>query len=107
MYEDEGEVQRDQNSQKRLKKALMDRLKRQQLEEQKKEIIKRLIDNAAYSRLMNIKLSNYELYSQLIDLIIQLAQTNRIRGKLTEEQFVEILKRATERRETTLEYKHK
>lgn len=107
MYENEGEGQQDPNNQKRLRKVLMDQIKRQQIERQKKEVVKKLVDNAAYERLMNIKISNYDLYAQLIDLVISLAQSNRIRGKLTEEQLVEILKRTTERREPKLEFKHK
>ena len=97
----------DQQSQKRMKKALMEQLKRQQIEQQKKEIIKRLMDQAAYDRLMNIRISNSDLYSQLVDLIISLAQQNRLQGKLTEQQLLSILEKATARPDTKIEYKHK
>lgn len=68
---------------------------------------KQLLDANAYERLTNIKAANYELYLQLLDLIISLAQSNRIQGKLTEAQFVAILNKVTYRREPTIEFKHK
>ncbi len=103
-YEEEAD---DQQTQKRLRKALMEQMRRQQVEQQKKEIIKKLMDQAAYDRLMNIKIANADLYTQLIDLIISLAQQNRIQGKLTEQQLLQILAKVTQRPDTTIEYKHK
>lgn len=97
----------DQRSQKRLRKALMEQMKRQQMEQQKKEVIKKLMVQAAYDRLMNIRLSNPDLYAQLIDLIISLAQSNRLQGKLTEEQLLSILQKVTYRPDTKIEFKHK
>lgn len=102
-----AENDENQPDQRRLRKAVMDQLKRQQMEQQKKDVVKKLMDSAAYDRLMNIRLSNNELYSQLIDLIISLAQSGRIQGKLTEEQLLAILQKVTNRREPTLEFKHK
>ena len=85
----------------------MEQMKRQQIEQQKKDIIKRLMDQSAYDRLMNIRISSPDLYAQLIDLIISLAQSNRIQGKLTEQQLLQILEKATYRPDTKIEYKHK
>lgn len=82
-------------------------MKKQQIEQQKKEIVKRFLDQGAYDRLMNIRLSNSDLYTQLVDLIISLAQSNRIQGKLTEEQLLQILEKVTYRPDTKIEYKHK
>jgi DNA-binding TFAR19-related protein (PDSD5 family) len=97
----------DQHNQKRLRKALMDQMKRQQIEQQKKEVIKRLMDQAAYDRLMNIRISSPDLYTQLVDLIISLAQTQRLQGKLTEGQLLAILQKVTYRPDTKIEFKHK
>ena len=97
----------DQQSQKRLRKAIMGQMKRQQIEQQKREIVRKLMDQAAYDRLMNIKISNQDLYSQLVDLVISLAQSNRIQGKLTEAQLLQILEKVTYRPDTKIEYKHK
>ncbi|MFI5412506.1 MAG: DNA-binding protein [Candidatus Micrarchaeales archaeon] len=95
------------HDQKRLRKALMEQLKRQQIEQQKREVIKKLMDQAAYDRLMNIKIANNDLYTQLVDLIINLAQSNRLQGKLTEQQLLQILEKVTYRPDTKIEYKHK
>jgi programmed cell death protein 5 len=103
-YEEEND---DQQSQKRLRKALMEQVKRQQIEQQKKDMIKKLMDQSAYDRLMNIKISNNDLYTQLVDLIISLAQSNRLQGKLTEQQLLQILEKVTYRPDTKIEYKHK
>ncbi|MCL5430122.1 MAG: DNA-binding protein [Candidatus Marsarchaeota archaeon] len=95
------------SQQKRIRKALMDQYKRLQMEAQKKEIVKKFMEPAAYERLMNIRASNPELYSQLVDLIISLAQGNRLKGRLTEAQLVSILEKVTYRPETKIEFKHK
>jgi DNA-binding TFAR19-related protein (PDSD5 family) len=103
-YEDSEE---QPNNQRRLRKAIEARMRAAELEQQKKEALRKLTDQAAYDRLMNIRLSNQELYSQIVDLIIQLAQTNRINGKLTETQLLAILQKVTYKKEPTMEFKHK
>ncbi len=77
------------------------------MEQQKKEILKKLMEQPAYDRLMNIRISNADLYSQLVDLVISLAQSNRIQGKLTEAQLLQILEKVTYRPDTKIEYSHK
>ncbi len=90
-----------------MQKALMERQKMILAERQRKDAMLRLLEPAAYERLMNVRISNTELYQQLVNLIISLAQQNRINGKLTEKQLLQILERATVTPETKIEYKHK
>ena len=71
------------------------------------EIAKRLLDPSAYERLTNIKMSNPELYRQLVNMLISLAQQNRIQGKVTEQQFRSLLERLTQKEETNIEFRHK
>jgi programmed cell death protein 5 len=97
----------EQQYQKRLQKRIADVMKRTQLEERKKAVIKRLTEPAAYERLMNIKASNPELYGQLVDMMISIIQSNRVAGKITEQQLVSLLERMTARNETTIEFRHK
>jgi programmed cell death protein 5 len=78
-----------------------------QQEQQRREIARRLMTSEAYERLMNVRLSNRELYTQLLNLIIQMAQGNRIAGKLTEEQLRSLLSRLTYKPEPTVQFKHK
>ncbi len=102
-YEEESEGQQ----QKKLKKRLMEQYQRAQMEQQRKEIMQKLLEPAAYDRLMNIRLSNPELYVQLVNLVISLAQSERLSGKLTEAQLIAILQKVTYKPDTKIEYKHK
>ena len=102
----EGEEENPQSEQK-MRKALMEQLKRQQAEQQRKEILRTLVEPPAFERIMNIRLSNPDLYGQLVNLIISLAQQNRLQGKLTEQQLLQILEKVTSRPDTKIEYKRK
>ncbi len=97
----------EQQYQKRLQKRIADAMKRAQMEEKKKEIIKRVTEPAAYERLMNIRASNPELYGQLINMMISIIQSNRVAGKISEQQLISLLERMTARNETTIEFRHK
>lgn len=97
----------DPEQQKKLRKAVMEQLKRQQIEQQKKELVRTLVEPAAYERLMNVRVSNPELYAQIVDLIISLAQQGRLQGKLTETQFMAIMQKITYKPDTKIEFKHK
>ncbi len=105
MYEQEDNQQEPNNA--KIRKMVQERMKRLQIEEQKKNVMQKLLDPAAYNRLMNIRLSNRELFDQVMDLIISLAQSNRIQGRLTEKQLIGILERVTYKKEPTLQFKHK
>jgi programmed cell death protein 5 len=91
----------------KIQKALQKRMRVMQEEQQKRELARRFMTPEAYERLMNVRISNRELYSQLINLILAMVQQNRLSGKLTEEQLKQILGKLTFRPEPTIEYKHK
>jgi programmed cell death protein 5 len=101
------EEEDQQRYQKQLQKRYSEALKRAQLEQRKAEIVKRLLDAKAYERLTNIKASNYELYSQLVDLLIAFAQQNRVQGTVSEAQLKSLLEKLTYKKETTIEFHHK
>lgn len=92
---------------KRLRKMLAEQYRAAAIEQQKKEAIQKLLEPAAYTRLMNVRASNPELYTQLVDLIISLAQQQRFAGRLTEAQLIQILQKVTYRPDTKIEFKHK
>ncbi|MGD0728820.1 MAG: DNA-binding protein [Candidatus Micrarchaeaceae archaeon] len=93
--------------QKKLKKRVAEAIKNAQIEQQKKEILKQFLDDKAYERIMNVRISNYDLYNQLVNMVVALAQNNRISGKLTEAQLKSIIEKMTYKREPTIEFKHK
>ncbi len=97
----------DEQYQKRMRKRVTEALRAAQLEQQKKEILRRFLDGTAYDRMMNIRVSNPDLYDQLVSLIVSLVQSNRITGKMTENQLKLLLARATYKKEPTISFKHK
>ncbi len=97
----------EEDGQRRLKKKVAAALKNMQIEQQKKEIMKQLLDGPAYDRLMNIRIANHELYSQITGIIISLAQTNRIQGKMGEQQLMSLINRITFKKEPTIHFQHK
>jgi len=90
-----------------MRKEMARRIKAMQIEQQKREIAKKYMTTEAYERLMNVRISSYELYSQLIDIIIAMVQAKRISAKLTEPQLKEILARLTYKPESTISFQHK
>ncbi len=91
----------------KMRKEFSKRIKAMQLEQQKKEIAMKFTTNEAFERLMNVRVSNRELYDQIINLIINMAQSNRVVNKLTDEQLKAILGKLTFRPEPKIEFKHK
>jgi len=101
------EADDEQQYQKKMRKRLSDAIKAAQIEQQKKDIMRQFLDDKAYERLMNIRISNQDLYEQIVRMVVQLAQSNRISGKITEPQLKSILSKMTFKREPTIEFKHK
>ncbi len=104
MSDEEGQENQEE---KRYRKRMADLIKAQQLEQQKKEILKKFLDDEAYERVMNIKLTNQELYDQLVNVIISLAQSNRLTSKVTNAQLKDLITRLTYRPDTKIEFKRK
>jgi DNA-binding protein len=92
---------------KEVRKRIMKAMKEAQVEQQRKALLRQVLDDKAYERMMNVRASNYELYKQLVGVIASLAQSNRIQGKLTEPQFISILTRLTSRPESQISFKRK
>lgn len=97
----------EEKYEKKLRKRVNDAIRNAQLEAQKKEILRQFLEAKAYERIMNIRISNNELYNQLVNLVVSLAQSNRLTGKISEEQLRSIIEKITYKREPTIEFKHK
>jgi len=77
----------------------MDELRREQeaqeeLEAKKRAIMRAILETDAKDRLARIKLAHPELAESIEAQLIMLAQSGRIRQKISDEMFVEILKKA-------------
>lgn len=78
-----------------------------QAEQQKRMAIKKYLTVGAYERLMNVRVANFELYSQLVNMLLATVQNQGISGQINEEQLKQILGRLTYKKESTIEFKHK
>ncbi len=97
----------ENEQQNNARKRMAARMRAVQIEQQKREIARKYTTIEAYERLMNVRLSNHELYAQLMDIIIAMIQSKRITSKLTEPQLKEILARLTYKPESTITFQHK
>jgi len=80
----------------------------QEMESQKKSLLRSLVDAKAYERLMNVRLANPELYDQLVSLIAYLYRGGQVKGKITEAQVLQLLTKLRGReREPTITVKRK
>lgn len=92
---------------KQARKRYEAAVKRMQEDLQKKEFARRILDDGAYERLMNVKLSNAELYEQVLSMLVSFVQSRRMAGKVSEKELVALLQRVTERHEPTISFRHK
>jgi len=83
------------------------KLQQLQLEMQKKEILRRMLDDGAYSRMMNVRMSSPELYDKVVSSLAYLAQSGKIRSKLSDEQVRALLVQMTAKPETKIEFRSK
>ena len=97
----------DNDAQAKMRKEMLRRLKEMQIEQEKKAAVKRFMTPEAYERLMNVRVANAELFSQLLDLLIAMARGNRIQGNITEAQLRDLLSKLTFKPESKIEFKHK
>ncbi len=97
----------DTEAQAKLKKEAYKRLKEMQAEQEKKSLVRKAMTVGAYERLMNVRVANYELYTQLLDLLIAMIRGNRIASVITEKQLKDLLARLTFKPESKIEFKHK
>ncbi|MEM2137895.1 MAG: DNA-binding protein [Candidatus Anstonellaceae archaeon] len=99
--EDEAEAQ---DSRQKLYEKRMQQL---QMEMQKKELLRRMLSEGAYERMMNVRIANPELYEKVISSLAYVAQSGKPMPKITDEQLRELLAKMTEKRETSIEFRHK
>ena len=75
---------------------------KQQIEAALKNIMFKILDKKARERLSNLKLVKPDLAMQLEIYLAQLYETGQIKGQITEEQLIAILKKLSEKPETKI-----
>jgi DNA-binding TFAR19-related protein (PDSD5 family) len=104
MAEQEGQ----EEQQAQMQQLYQKRLQAMQLEMQKKEVLRRMLSEAAYERMMNVRLSSPELYDKVINSLLYVSQSGRqMEGKISDEQLYALLQKMTQKRETSIEYRSK
>lgn len=84
---------------KRLREKLAELQAAQIQEAQRKLALKHICTPEAYARLANVRLANPELYENVVQLLLYLAQTRQLTEKVSEAQLRALLARLTARRE--------
>lgn len=100
---------------KRLSQIQNEQLAQEQMEEQQRRIesqrqsiLKGILTNEARERLANIKLAKPDYATTLENQLIQLAQTRRVSGKITDEQLRQLLRQLTQtKRESKITFKRR
>ena len=102
MADEEEESQQD-----KLKNAYRQRLQQMQLDAQKKELLKKMMVPSAYERMMNVRLSNPELYEKVVSSLAYVAQSGRKMAIISDEQLYDLLVKMTHKEETKIEFRKK
>jgi programmed cell death protein 5 len=100
-------AEQNEEHDERLRKAISKRMQELQLEDQKKEIARKYLSTEAYERLMNVRMSNHELYDRFINMLVAMIQSNRMGSPMSEIQLRAILERLTTKPESKIEFKRK
>jgi len=102
------EEELEQLRNRKLQEQYANMARAQQLEAQMKVVLKHVLEGSAYEQAMNVRISNPELYQQLVALLAQLYQSKRLKGKINDEQLKKLLERVSATRyEPTISIKKK
>ena len=94
-----------QRLQQQLQESLQGQMQEKQMEEALKQIKLHVLDAKARERLNNLKLVKPDLAMQLEMYLAQLYQSGQIKGKITDEQMVSILKKISPSRDFSINRK--
>ena len=92
---------------KLLRKRLAEMQRMQEAEAQLRSILRVALEPGAYERLMNVRISNPELYVQVARLIVSLYGNKQLAGKVGEKELQALLARLTSRREGGISIRRK
>jgi len=73
-----------------------------QMEEMKKKLLGKILSKEAYERLGRVRSVNPEMAAQAELYLLQIYQSGRVDGSITDEQMKDILKLLSEKREFTI-----
>ena len=91
----------------KLKKRAEETRKKAEYEERVKSALRQILEDSAYERMMNVKISNEEVYFRAASALVRAAQSGDITGKVSDGQMQMILGKMLQRRDPTIEIKRK
>ncbi len=101
-------VQEDEApQQEQLRAAYQKRLQQAQAEMHKKGLLRKMLSEEAYERMMNVRLSSPELYEKVVASLAYVAQSGQRMVRISDEQIYSLLRKMTQKRETSIEFKSK
>jgi DNA-binding TFAR19-related protein (PDSD5 family) len=101
------EENEENQQQEKLKGAYQKRMQQMQQDAQKRELLKKMMEPAAYERMTNVRISNPELYEKVVSSLAYVVQSGKKMGRISDAQIYDLLIKMTEKRETTIEFKKK
>lgn len=83
------------------------KMRQLQADAQRKELLKKMLDDRGYDRMMNVRLANPELYEKVVQSLAYVAQSGKQSAKISEEQLYRLLQKMTQERKTSIEFRRK
>ncbi|MFH0922984.1 MAG: DNA-binding protein [Candidatus Micrarchaeota archaeon] len=98
-----AESNEEQEMNEAYRKRYAELQKAQEVAAQTRSMLKQICDDNAYGRLANIRAANPDLYAQLAQVLIYLAQNGQLKGKVNEELLTQLISKLLgQRRETKI-----
>lgn len=73
--------------------------KRKLIELKTKQLLLQVLDSTAYERLMNVKIANEDLYTQIVNLLLYLYQNGQLKKRIGENELKNLLSRVLSKKE--------
>ncbi len=93
MNEDEIEEIRRRKIEQLQEEAAMEKMMEEDIESQKQAVLRQVLEPAAKERLARIKIARPQIGEQIENQLISLAQSGRMNGKISDEDFRRLLTR--------------
>ncbi len=77
----------------------LEEAQKRELELKIRTVLRNILDQAAFERLSLVRLSNQEVYSQVVSYLFSLYQSGKIRGRISEEELKRIASLFIQRKE--------
>lgn len=88
-----------------MRKEIEETQKAMQIDAQVKGVLARILESPAYDRLMNVKMSNQELYAKAVNSLVYMYK--KLGRRITDKELLTLLSASVERRTGSIEIRRK